>query len=41
MKQNINKQTTNKPEKGTQLDGIIGEATPIAQEKEPADNSFK
>ena len=43
MKQNIIKQTNlrKEPEKGTQLDGITGEATIITQETEPADNSFK
>ena len=41
MKQNINKQTKNKPKKGIQLDGATGEVTSTAAETEVADDSFK
>ena len=39
--QQTNEQTKDKPEKGTQLDWITGEATSTASETEAVDNSFK
>ena len=39
--QQTNKQTQNKPEKGTQIDGTTGEATPIAPETDPSEDSVK
>ena len=46
MKQKINKQTNktqtkHKPEKGAQLDGTTGEATLIAPETDPAEESVE